>query len=375
MELYLKIYKIDNHYVIENLAENLVTQFDNIEQMLQYIKQLVLKIEFRSKEIEDFSKTSCENFNYSKTWYIRFSIDRILDILKFAYVNKLKNLYKTLIMYLEKNGLSKSNVRVLTPTFTALKLHVNGEFTDSAIEIGKYLHENDLKNAFNKLYDHVLSNEVLHKIVSKINTFNEDRIFEIVRNILKDYGMFRKDEISYTFQLITYLIRYSDRMKCTILENLLKTYLTGNSIEILFNENDLNSECMYKLTELTLNYVITHKVRYVQEILEKINVSNVNNLSIYQESDAVYLHDKYLSLNLAKIIPKIIVSNENNYAVHVRQVVDNLKSNFIRDRVFSNIQNYLISIITFIRDSSRIKLYLGLISRNGFEISKIIDLP
>ncbi|MEM4061005.1 MAG: hypothetical protein QXK11_10920, partial [Pyrobaculum sp.] len=83
---------------------------------------------------EELQRAQCQYHS----WYIRIPPDRLLALLKKAYMKYLQGMLSVgdvLAEFLDENKLSKSLARVITPTLSALGLTAGGKFTATAVEV------------------------------------------------------------------------------------------------------------------------------------------------------------------------------------------------------------------------------------------------
>ncbi len=133
------------------------------------------------------------------SWYIRIPPDRLLALLKKAYV-KAASVSEVISEFLEENNLAKSLARTITPTLSSLGLRSSERFTQQAIEIGKLLSEGKLEEVKSKLYKLILKNCVLREILEKMNCAEVEKA---VAAVLTAYGKsVRFDELKYTAELL-----------------------------------------------------------------------------------------------------------------------------------------------------------------------------
>lgn len=139
------------------------------------------------------------------SWYIRIPPDRLLEILAEAYLSHSKGEVSVALVvgkYLERLGLSKSLVRTITPTLSALGLSTNGVFSRLAVEAGRLVYEGKRGEAVAALRAAALKNCVLRDIIEKLGESCDD-LAGVVESALRSYGKSpRSDELKYTAELI-----------------------------------------------------------------------------------------------------------------------------------------------------------------------------
>lgn len=142
------------------------------------------------------------------SWYIRVPPERILDILREAYASYLKgeaSVGLVIERYLERLGLSRSLVRTITPTLSALGLSSAGAFSKTALEAGRHLYSGAKHEALAVLREAAARNCVLRDIMMRLGGRCEE-LASIVEDVLRSYGKSpRADEIKYTVELVKLL--------------------------------------------------------------------------------------------------------------------------------------------------------------------------
>jgi len=160
------------------------------------------------EELEQLCKKLREELQGSgcqyHSWYIRVPPDRLLAILRKAFVKYSQGVLavgEVISEYLEENKLSKSLSRVITPTLSSLGLMAGGKFTAAAVELGRLLAEGRSEEAFEKLRQLVMRNCVLREVVENVGDCAE--LEKVVASVLAAYGKsVRFDELKYTAELI-----------------------------------------------------------------------------------------------------------------------------------------------------------------------------
>ncbi|MEZ0318898.1 MAG: hypothetical protein ABWK05_02755 [Pyrobaculum sp.] len=141
------------------------------------------------------------------SWYIRTPPDRLLALLKKAYVKYTQGVVsvgEVITEFLDEYKLSKSISRTITPTLSALGLTAGGKFTSAAVELGKLLYEGRWEEARDKLLQLALKNCVLRDIFDKVEDCRD--LEKAVATVLTDYGKgLRPDELKYTTELVKLL--------------------------------------------------------------------------------------------------------------------------------------------------------------------------
>ncbi len=361
MRLNVRIFDANGEYVLEDLDNNTVRVFSRIEDLLDHLKAMVTA----SRRSESKS-----NLVSTGSWYIRFPIIRILDILRFAYRTKIVELNALLAQYLESHGLSRSNARVLSPTFTSLGLHVNGRLQDSALKIGEHLERGQISEAARILYALSLNNGVLREILRSVFYLEESKLQSQIKDVLSRFNMCRKDEILYTTQLIKFLIDNCVECRCQIVQNQLRGYLSGESKEL---EIDKYVSCDREVTMCLLEHVLAHRRRDVAEILERLSATST--LDVVNMGSEVCLKDRMLNRCVAKVVHSIVIAEGDGYVATVRQTLDRLNDAFRGEALFKNL-NYVIAIPIFVRGREvKVKLCLRLVINGVADVTKVIDIP
>ncbi|ACB40396.1 hypothetical protein [Pyrobaculum neutrophilum] len=138
------------------------------------------------------------------SWYIRIPPERLLALLRKAYVKYTQGVVSVgdvISEYLEENKLSKSLARTITPTLSSLGLASSGRFTSSAVEVGRLLYEGRSSDARERLRALALKNCVLKEILERINDCAE--LEKATETVLASYGKsVRFDELKYTVELL-----------------------------------------------------------------------------------------------------------------------------------------------------------------------------
>jgi len=149
---------------------------------------------------EELQRGGCR-FN---SWYIRIPPDRMLNLLKKAYVKYTQGVVGTgevIAEFLEENRLAKSLYRTITPTLSSLGLAASGKFTEVAIEIGRLIAEGKSGDVKSRLRDLVYKNCVLKEMIEKAKDCSE--LERAVESVLTAYGKsVRFDELKYTAELL-----------------------------------------------------------------------------------------------------------------------------------------------------------------------------
>jgi hypothetical protein len=164
-----------------------ITTVEDLEQLCKKLSEEVQRGECR--------------FN---SWYIRMPPDRLLALLKKAYVKYTQGVVyvvDVIAEFLEENRLAKSLYRVITPTLSSLGLAATGKFTGAAVEIGRLLAEGRLEEAKKKLQELVYRNCILKEIIERNKDCSE--LEKTVEAVLVAYGKnIRFDEVKYTAELL-----------------------------------------------------------------------------------------------------------------------------------------------------------------------------
>jgi hypothetical protein len=149
---------------------------------------------------EELQRGGCR-FN---SWYIRIPPDRLLGLLKKAYIKYTQGVVGTgevIAEFLEENRLSKSLYRTITPTLSSLGLAASGKLTGAAVEVGRLLAEGKTDEVKIRLRELVLRNCVLREIMEKAGDCSE--LEKAVESVLAAYGKsIRFDELKYTAELL-----------------------------------------------------------------------------------------------------------------------------------------------------------------------------
>ncbi|ABP51091.1 MULTISPECIES: hypothetical protein [Pyrobaculum] len=152
---------------------------------------------------EELQRAQCQYHS----WYIRIPPDRLLALLKKAYMKYLQGMLSVgdvLAEFLDENKLSKSLARVITPTLSALGLTAGGKFTATAVEVGRLLHEGRLDEAKELLRAIFAKNCVLKEVMDKASDCSS--IDKEVESVLAGYGKrVRFDELKYTTELLRFV--------------------------------------------------------------------------------------------------------------------------------------------------------------------------
>ncbi|MEM1597124.1 MAG: hypothetical protein QXP31_06065 [Pyrobaculum sp.] len=150
------------------------------------------------------------------SWYIRVPPDRLLALLKKAYVKYTQGVLSVgdvIAEFLDEYKLSKSISRTITPTLSALGLTASGKFTSAAVELGKLLYEGRWEEARGKLLQLAAKNCVLKDIFDKMGDCRD--LEKTVSAVLTDYGKgLRPDELKYTTELVKLLKCQDCDFKC-----------------------------------------------------------------------------------------------------------------------------------------------------------------
>jgi len=153
--------------------------------------------------------------NLYPAWYIRFPLRRILDILKLMHVMGLKEVRRAIEEYCKATGISKSNVRVILPTFTALGLKEGDKLSERGRLIAEAVANGDMARAADLLFECAMGNAVLYEIFEELrkNGSDANTVAKIVREVLKKHGYTRYDEVRYTTELVMFLIENSEKCR------------------------------------------------------------------------------------------------------------------------------------------------------------------
>jgi hypothetical protein len=190
--------------LIQKPAFNLPSQLDVVVVRVGDYEEEVATAEdlerLCKKLKEELQKSGCR-FN---SWYIRISPDRLLNLLKKAYIKYTQGVVSTaevIAEFLEENRLAKSLYRTITPTLSSLGLAASGKFTSAAIEIGRLIAEGKSGDVKSRLRDLVYKNCVLREIIEKARDCSE--LERAVEDVLTAYGKsVRFDELKYTAELL-----------------------------------------------------------------------------------------------------------------------------------------------------------------------------
>ncbi len=370
MEISVKVLKETKEILVEHLEEPYDLKiFQDIDRAVQYLREMIEK----ALDSGNIYETQCTEEGKGctvKTWYIRIPPDRLLNILRFAYQTKCEDVKKLLNDYLSVTGLSKSNIRVITPTLSALRLSVGNKLTEHAITIGKYLSENLIEKAADILFELALSNCMLREIIEELYSTDTNTFQETVKKVLERKGNIRKDELTYTTELIKLLYRYSTRCRCYIVKNLFRSYLYEKRKVYI---NSIPQECLLDIVELLIQYVRENKPYMLQVILDPAR-SRVDRIELVHKDTTLLLYDKQSDAYI-QVVPKVMITRDVLYASILRQELEKLRTE-LQQKCKQGKITYMLLVLILVNDMyTKAKLYLEHILKDEQISSRIIDLP
>ena len=370
VELNVKILQDTKEIVVELLDENYDLKiFQDLELAVSYIKQLLIKA-LDGKEQHLACQEEPRKDCIVRTWYIRYPLERILNLLKYAASTNCTDARKVLEDYFTIAGLSKSNVRVIYPTLSALQLQVGNRLTNEAIQIGKLLAENKLDKAADLLFQQALKNCVLKEIIESILSTDTNAFSEYVKKVLeKKSNNVRRDELVYTVELLRFLYRNSPKCRCYIIKNIFTQYLY-NKQKIYVN--NVPQECLLDIIELLLRYIKENKPYILQNILDPVN-ARIDRIELIKKGDTMIVVDKHADACM-QVVPKLMITRDVLYASSLRQELDKMRKDLAQKRTGK--LTYIIAVLILVNDvHTKAKLYLEHLLRDQVISTKIIDLP
>ncbi|NPA23420.1 MAG: hypothetical protein GXO23_03895 [Crenarchaeota archaeon] len=370
MEISVKVLRETKEILIEHLEEPYDLKiFQDIDKAVQYLREMIE----RALDSGNIYESQCTEEGKSctvKTWYIRIPPERLLNILRFAYQTKCEDVKKLLNDYLSVTGLSKSNIRVITPTLSALRLSLGNRLTEQALLIGKYLSENSMDKAMDMLFELALTNCMLREIIEELYSTDTNTFQEVVKRVLERKGNLRKDELTYTTDLVKLLYRHSVKCRCFIVKNLFRTYLYERRKVYI---NNVPGECLLDIVELLIQYVRDSKPYMLQVILDPAR-SRVDRIELVRKDTTLLLYDKQSEAYI-QVVPKVMITRDVLYASMLRQELEKLRSELQQKCRQSKI-TYMLMVLILVNDMyTKAKLYLEHILRDEQVSSRIIDLP
>lgn len=254
--------------------------FGSIDDALMYIKRIVE------------SQVKCRD-----TWYIRVPLSRILDLL--AYASSMGgNAKDTVVKYLSERGLSQSNIRIILPTLSSLGL-INGDvFTEDALKIGKLYRQGILTEVAMILGKLAEGNCVLREMLSRYRPGDA--------NILMGFGLKRRDELSYTMQLLDF-IKSGGLLDCV---GYVARFFGNDSCDVEIRDSCISYLAYYVLSRINTN-----------ELIENLNVE-VSGYSPAMTNGMVYL--SHPSGDTIPVIVKPAEFTQANYPSSLRVFVDSM---------------------------------------------------
>ncbi len=369
MELTIKLLRDTNEILVEHPESSTIKVFQNITDALDYVRR-VLEDEIRKRqELQHRQEDTAEEY-YSRAWYIRFPLSRILSALRFMYEKNISDVRRALEEYCKVAGLSKSNIRALVPTFAALGLQEGGKLTEQGKLIAKYLYEGKLEEASDLLFECALSNSILREILCELWSTDINSVSEAVKAVLTRHGYSRHDELNYTAELVKFLMRYSRRCKCYVVCNIVHRYLRDRRRAYI---NLMPDYCLSEVIRTVLEYLLDTKPYILQSVLDPAGV-RIDQIQLIKEHDKLLILDKHVG-HLIQVVPRALITREVLYASTLRQELDKIRSELLQKFKNSRI-SYLIAILVLVNDlNTRLKLYLEHLTKDQSFSTKIIDLP
>ncbi len=370
MEISVKVLKETREILIEHLEEPYDLKiFQDVDKAVQYLREMIE----RALDSGNTYETQCTDEGKNcivKTWYIRIPPERLLNILRFAYQTKCEDVKKLLNEYLSVTGLSKSNIRVITPTLSALRLSLGNKLTEQALTIGKYLTENAIEKAMDILFELALTNCMLREILDEIYSTDTNTFQEAVKKVLERKGNLRKDELTYTTELIKMLYRYSSKCRCYIVRNLLRSYLYDRRRIYV---NVIPQECLLDIVELLIQYVRENKPYMLQVILDPAR-SRVDRIELLRKDTTLLIYDRQSEAYI-QVVPKVMITRDVLYASILRQELEKLRKE-LQQKCKQGKITYMLLVLILVNDMyTKAKLYLEHILKDEQVSSRIIDLP
>ncbi len=370
MELNVKILQDTKEIVVELLDESYDLKiFQDPELAADYIRQLLVKA-LNGKVQQPICQEESGRDCVVRTWYIRYPLERILNLLKYAASTNCTDARRVLEDYFTISGLSKSNVRVIYPTLSALQLQIGNRLTNEALQIGKLLIENKIDKAADLLFQQSLKNCVLKEIIDSILSTDTNSFTEYVKKVLeKKSSNIRRDELVYTVELLRFLYRNSPRCRCYVVRNIFVQYLYNKQKVYV---NSVPQECLLDIIELLIRYIKENKPYILQNILDPVN-ARIDRIELIRKGDAMLMVDRHVDV-CVQIVPKLMITRDVLYASALRQELEKIRRELAQKKTGK--LTYVIAVLILVNDvHTKAKLYLEHLLRDQVISTKIIDLP
>ncbi|WP_069806500.1 hypothetical protein [Vulcanisaeta thermophila] len=360
MDLNIRIIEWDDEYqvIIEGDGFTRVSRASSVGELVNALSSELTEILRDKNRRIELKPSDCT----LRGWYIRLPIGKLMSVI--AYMVKTGDKSTGgLLKYLDDNGLSRSNYRVIIPTLTALGLWKDGRLTRDAEELGRAILEG--ADALELLYRASMRNCMIKEAIEKLASgYSMD-------DVIKDMGLKRHDEIKYTVNFLETLMTTKE-FQCLSFLRGLDNYLSGkaNCAPGIKPPPD----CVPTVIMNTYSYLINGKGFYMAELMSDVDI----NISLNSLSTQV-VGDHSLLLFGGKVVGAVlgdVLVADSNYAPKAREAVDRLEEAAVRIMRGNNLGFALIIMPIVIQGvCPRLKVYVMVGTKLGDWIARVFDAP
>lgn len=360
MDLNIKVIGDDGEYqvIIESDGFTKVDRASNVKELIEILSNELSELLSNRKEKEELKFSDC----LLRGWYIRLPISKIMNIITYM-VKTGDEGTNGILRYLDENGLSRSNYRVIVPTLTALGLWRQGSLTKEAKELGKALLNGD--DALEMLYKISIRNCIIKTAIEELANGHS------VEDVVKRMGLKRQDEFRYTVNFLETLMSTKEFQCLSFLKNI-NNYLSGN-INCIPNIN-LPMNCVPMVIMEIYNYLINNKGFYMAELMNDVDIAiNPGSLTVQKASDYAFL--LFSGKAVGAVLGDLVITS-SNYAPKAREAVDRLEEYASRIMKSNNLNFTLILVPILIQgDCQKMKVYVMVGTKTGDWIARVFEIP